>query len=158
MTSGGWGACRSMVCFSLSLSAVRELYADFSETWTGERQKPSRKETGNRSCHGNYTPIQQKTYRGSFFLNSLYSTCMHFQLFVQTHCCWPAGRSPAGGVTLLLASLGTEDRLPVWLSLWWGGWDWRHEDEGTGWRCSLEPRDQRRSHDFPLYSFTDVGV
>lgn len=38
MTCTGWGACLSMVCLSLSLSAARELKADFSEEWTGGKE------------------------------------------------------------------------------------------------------------------------
>lgn len=84
----------------------------------------------------------------------LYCTCHA----LRTNCCWPVGRSPAADVTLLSVSRATGDRLPVRRTLWWGGWDWRHGDGGTGWRCSLEPSNQRRSHYFPLCSLTDVGI
>lgn len=54
MTCADWGACMSMVCLNLSLSADRELNADFNVVWTAEKQL---QETERKSCHGNYITI-----------------------------------------------------------------------------------------------------
>ena len=54
MTCAGCGACRSMVCLSLSLSATREPKADFSVVWTAEKKEPGRGTVGQLSWKLSY--------------------------------------------------------------------------------------------------------